>query len=90
VSAPALIAKTRMIEHSLQCFVLGLLGLLPVIGFPLALFALMTFRRVCLEQQGHWNVARPYLLWGFVFGALGALVSLGLFFSVLLAILQSL
>jgi len=83
-------ARVRTLERSVSCFVLGLLGLLPVVGFPLALFALMAFRRVCLEQAGEWNAARSYLLWGFALGALGALISLGIFFMVLLAVLASL
>lgn len=83
-------ANARVIERSLHCFVLGGLGLLPVIGFPLALFALMAFRRVCLENQGRWNPARAYLLWGFVFGSAGVLLSLGIFFVVLLSVLASL
>ncbi len=83
-------AHARVIDSSLRCFVLGLLGLLPVIGFPMALFALMTFRRVCVENQGCWNPARGYLLWGFAFGSAGALLSLGLFFFVLLSLLANL
>ena len=82
--------RVRTLERSVSCFVLGLFGLLPVIGFPLALFALMSFRRVCLDQAGQWNAARPYLLWGFALGALGVLISLGVFFTVSVAVLQSL
>lgn len=88
-AAPAR-AQAREIQRSLHCFILGGLGLLPVIGFPLALLALMAFRRVCVENRGRWNPARTYLLWGFVLGSIGVLFSLGVFFFVLLSLLASL
>ena len=36
-------AKIKMLKSSMQCFVFGLLGLLPVIGLPFALAALVDF-----------------------------------------------
>lgn len=89
MNPPPTRANAREIERSLHCFVLGGLGLLPVIGLPLALFALMAFRRVCVENQGRWNPARAYLIWGFVLGSIGVLLSLGVFFFVLLSLLAS-
>ena len=35
------LTKVEMIEHSLSCFQLGLFGLLPVIGIPMAVRALV-------------------------------------------------
>jgi len=79
-----------MLERSVACFVLGLLGLLPLVGFPLALFALLTFRRVILESAGQWNAAWPYLVWGLVLGAVGVLLWLGTFLLVLLVVVHNL
>ena len=36
-------AKIRMLKNSLRCFVCGLLGLLPVIGLPFAITALVSY-----------------------------------------------
>ncbi|HEY9172853.1 MAG TPA: hypothetical protein VI136_11260 [Verrucomicrobiae bacterium] len=90
MNAPPARAQAREIQRSLHCFILGGLGLLPVIGFPLALLALMAFRRVCVENRGRWNPARAYLIWGFVLGSIGVLFSLGVFFFLLLSLLANL
>ena len=74
-----------MLEGSLRCFTCGLIGLLPLIGFPLALLALMAYRRVCIQQRGHWNAARVYLIWGFVFGGIGLVASLCVLGAILVA-----
>ena len=81
------LAKIKMLERSLQCFVCGLIGLLPVIGFPMSLLALISYRRVCVAQRGVWNAAKGYLVWGFIFAAVGLLISLGVFGVVLFAAL---
>jgi hypothetical protein len=57
-------AKIRMLQNSLRCFVCGLLGLLPVIGFPFALVALALSGQVRAGQKKYWNAARPYWIWG--------------------------
>lgn len=64
-------AKIQMLESSLECFVCGLLGLLPVIGFPFAVAALVVSARVRVRQKKLWNAARPYWIWGIVCGCLG-------------------
>ena len=59
-------AKIRMLQNSLRCFTCGLLGLLPVIGLPFALAALVLSGQVRAGQKKYWNAARPYWIWGFV------------------------
>ena len=81
------LVKIKMLERSLQCFVCGLLGLLPVIGFPMSLLALISYRRVCVARRGVWNAARSYLIWGFIFAGLGLLISLGVLGAVFFAAL---
>jgi hypothetical protein len=87
VTGHASSAKIKLLEGSLQCFVCGLIGLLPVIGFPLSVLALMSYRRVCVEQRGLWNAGQTYLVWGFVFGGAGIVISLTIFGVVLFAAL---
>ena len=68
--------RIQVLERSLSTFTLGTLGLLPLIGFPMALLALSSFRRVCLVQSGQWNAARVYLIWGFVLASIGLVISI--------------
>jgi hypothetical protein len=71
--------KVSIIKGSLQCFVLGWLALLPVIGVVPAGFALAAFRRVRSEAGAEWNPAGGYLIGG----CLLAWVGLGLWSLVL-------
>jgi hypothetical protein len=56
--------RIEMIEGSLRCFTLGLLGLLPVIGLPMVIMALSQYRRVKQIRGDQWNPAGRYLRWG--------------------------
>jgi hypothetical protein len=56
--------KIRMIKASLRCFVFGLLALLPVIGIPFGIAALILTGRVRAGQKRFWNPARPYWVCG--------------------------
>jgi hypothetical protein len=64
-------AKIQMLKSSLGCFVCGLLGLLPLIGFPFAIAALLLSGRVRVRQKKFWNAAKPYWIWGVVCGCAG-------------------
>jgi hypothetical protein len=66
--------KIQMLKSSLGCFICGLLGLLPLIGFPFAVVALVMSGRVRVLQKKYWNAAKPYWIGGIVCGALGTLV----------------
>jgi len=67
-------AKIKMLNDSMQCFVFGLLGLLPVIGLPFALAALWIAGRVRMSEKQFWNAARPYRIWGVVCAAAGTII----------------
>ncbi|MGA3179942.1 MAG: hypothetical protein ABSF38_06330 [Verrucomicrobiota bacterium] len=69
-SAP-LLSQKEMIERSLRCFVFGLLGLLPLIGIPMALYSRAQYRRVKRGQGGRWNPAHRYVFWGGVCARMG-------------------
>ncbi|HZM01975.1 MAG TPA: hypothetical protein VFC44_03040 [Candidatus Saccharimonadales bacterium] len=65
------IGKVEMIERSMRCFFLGLLGLVPVVGLPMAAMALHNYRRVALGQGALWNPAQRYLVLGGICARLG-------------------
>lgn len=61
-----------MIDSSLRCFWLGLFGgLLPIIGVPMAMRALVYSRRVKRGQGGMWNPAGRYRFWGSIMARIG-------------------
>jgi hypothetical protein len=67
--------KIELIQHSLRCFVRGLIGLVPVLGLPFACGAILDFSRVKARQGSLWNPARRYLIWGVVAGGAGLFIS---------------
>ncbi len=64
MKTPAPLSKIEMIERSMSCFVLGLCSLLPVIGIPFAVVALLRGLRVAAGQGEMWNPAQRYLIVG--------------------------
>jgi hypothetical protein len=64
-------AKIEMMERSLRCFAYGLIGLLPVIGIPMALLSSAQYRRVKRGCGEMWNPAHRYLFWGGVCARMG-------------------
>ena len=68
---PDIEAKIQMLKSSLECFVFGLLGLLPLIGFPFAVAALVISGKVRVRQRKYWNAARPYWVGGVACGCVG-------------------
>jgi hypothetical protein len=67
-------AKIRMMKASIRCLVLGLLGMLPLIGLPFALAAMLFSFRARREERRLWNPAKLQRIMGLVCAALGALV----------------
>ena len=66
-------AKIKMLENSIRCLVCGMLGLLPVIGFPFAVAALVLSAKVRARQNKYWNAARACRVWGVVCAATGTI-----------------
>ena len=64
-------AKIQMLKNSSRCLVCGLLGLLPVIGLPFAIAALVLAGMVRAQERRLWNAARPYRIGGVVSAAVG-------------------
>ena len=56
--------KIEVIQRSLRCFTLGLIGILPVLGIPFAIVALSNYFQVKRLVGAQWNPAQTYLTWG--------------------------
>lgn len=65
--------RITAIRKSLTGFVCGLLGLVPVVGLPPALYALVCWFSVQSRYGKQWNPAAPYLRLGAALGLLGLL-----------------
>lgn len=65
------VAKIAMLRGSFRCFVYGALGLLPILGLPFAVSALVSAGRIRVAEKNHWNAARPYRIWGTVCAGVG-------------------
>ncbi len=78
-------AKIEMLNSSMQCFVFGMLGLIPVIGLPFALAALWISGRVRAKEKQMWNAARSYRTWGVVCAAGGTIFWGFILFLIILA-----
>ena len=63
--------KIRVIKLSLRCLRWGLVGLIPVIGLPFAVRALILYRRARREAGKEWNPARRQLIWGDTLAIIG-------------------
>ena len=64
-------AKIRMIRLSLRCYVCGMLALLPCLGAPFAVAALILSGRARVGEKRFWNVARHYRELGVIGAAFG-------------------
>jgi hypothetical protein len=70
------LTKIEMIDRSMRCFELGLLGLLPLIGIPMAVMSMLHYQRVKHDQGDMWNPAQRYLFWGGLCARVGLLPAL--------------
>ncbi len=73
--------KIELIERSLRAFFFGVPGLLPFLGIPFAIIALMNNAHVKHRIGAQWNPAHRYLLWGTACARIG--ISLTLIIAVL-------
>ena len=78
--------KIETIQRSLRCFIFGLLALLPLIGIPMAVLAISDYYRVTTCTGDRWNVARPFLVWGYALGLVGLLISAAVVLFVVAAV----
>jgi hypothetical protein len=74
-SKPPPEARIRIIKSSCRCFVASLIGLVPVVGLPFALGAILRSHRLG-RSAAEGNPARRYLTAARRFGFLGFFLSL--------------
>ena len=55
-----MIARSRLIKESLDCFVWGAAACVPIVGLFLAPSALWRFRIVIIETNNRWNPGRRH------------------------------
>jgi hypothetical protein len=67
--------KTAAIESALRCFACGLLALVPMLGLPFVVAALVFFSKSSASSQESFNPARRYAFLGITFATIGLLVS---------------
>jgi len=77
--------RSRAIQLSLRAFFFGVLGLIPILGFPAAICALVCWIKVSSRVRGIWNPGSIYLHLGAVFGFIGILLTLLISIGLLVA-----
>jgi len=81
--------KIFVLEGSLGVFTLGLLSLLPPLGFALSPLALWRFFAIWSVAGKEWNPACRYLYLGLSFAFLGGFLSLALLLGIVAAIINA-
>jgi hypothetical protein len=68
--------KIELIEHSMRAFLFGLPGIVPFLGTPFALVAVVNNARIKRRSITPWNPAHRYLFWGMVCARIGITLTL--------------
>ena len=76
--------KIELIQRSLRAFGFGLPGIVPFLGTPFAIVALVENSRIKRRGGALWNPAQNYLFWGMVCARIG--MTLTIIFSLLIAL----
>lgn len=82
--------KIEMIERSQRCLIYALFGLIPVIGIPLMVRAVIEYSRVKKGWPDQWNPAKRYLFWGMVCVRIVCAMLIGITVVVVFAFVNSL
>jgi NADH:ubiquinone oxidoreductase subunit 5 (subunit L)/multisubunit Na+/H+ antiporter MnhA subunit len=82
--------RVALIKTSLLGFTCGLLGLIPFLGFPLGVAAVVQFIRVRRRKNLEWNPANDFLDWGVRFALIGVVLTLLVFAIAFLALIDRL
>jgi hypothetical protein len=80
---PPAMDKIELIQLSLRAFCCGLPGIVPFLGTPFAIVALIQNSRIKRCGGALWNPAQRYLFWGSVCARIG--VTLTIIFALLIA-----
>ena len=68
--------KIELIECSLRAFFFGVPGILPFLGTPFAIVALMNNANIKRHIGAQWNPAYRYLFWGILCARIGTGLSI--------------
>jgi uncharacterized membrane protein len=68
--------KIELIESSMRAFLFGLLGIVPFLGIPFALVAVVNSAHIRRRAATQWNPAHRYLFWGMVCARIGITLTL--------------
>lgn len=71
----------RLAERSLRCLGMGILGLIPLFGLPLAALAGWIGYQILKESRHRWNPARLHATTGMSLGLLSMHVQIGVVFG---------
>jgi hypothetical protein len=67
--------KVLALQAALRCFTCGLLALVPIIGLPFAIAAMVLKTRASGHAPDDWHVAHRYAMLGMLFATLGLLLN---------------
>jgi hypothetical protein len=67
--------RIQVIQQSIAVFVCGIIGFLPIVGLPTAIYALVVSIRIHFKFRKQWNPATAYLRAGEILAALGLMSS---------------
>jgi len=81
IAAP-LMDKIELIETSISAFFFGVSGIIPFLGTPFGIVALIQNSRIKRRAGSEWNPAQRYLLWGVVCARIG--LTLTIIFTLLI------
>jgi hypothetical protein len=74
-SSPAM-DKIELIERSMRAFFFGVPGILPFLGTPFAIVAMINNSRIKRRIGAQWNPAHRYLFWGMLCARIGTSISI--------------
>ena len=75
VSLPAM-DKIELIERSMHACFFGVPGIIPFLGIPFAIVALIHNARIKRRIGPQWNPAHRYLFWGVLCACIGIILTL--------------
>jgi hypothetical protein len=67
--------KITAIESALRCFVCGLLALIPLLGLPFGVAAVIFYGQSSARSVDDWNPARRYAFLGLAFAVIGFFIT---------------
>lgn len=67
--------KIAAIESALRCFVCGLLALIPMLGVPFGVAAVVFYAKSSARSVDDWNPARRYAFLGLAFAMIGFFIT---------------